>query len=127
MQCTKGLQQRKLFLSYTIMPLKVDLFPLSWVIHFVLFYIFLIRPRLGTILLCSVVKLKIYLLKCFCLLKFDIFQAPFQSIEKDKEERERIKDDNFVRCCNESQGCNFRCHVLDVLSILLYFLFFLNP
>ena len=117
MQCTKGLQQRKLFLSYTIMPLKVDLFPLSWVIHFVLFYIFLIRPRLGTILLCSVVKLKIYLLKCFCLLKFDIFQAPFQSIEKDKEERERIKDDNFVRCY-ESQYCNYSCRAFAFIIFL---------
>lgn len=59
----------------------------------------------------------------FFLLKFDIFQAPFQSIEKDKEEQERIKDDNFVRCCNESQGCNFRCHVFGCIIHFVIFSF----
>ncbi|CAH2053609.1 unnamed protein product [Thlaspi arvense] len=64
---------------------------------------------------------------------FPISWAPFQSMEKEKEKQERTKDDdNFVRCCNERQYCNFSCRAFGciihfiIISFCFLFLFFLN-
>lgn len=110
---------------------EVALSPISWVNKYsTLNYVFLSDTN-TFFFICDKILRRYNYIEMFgfvFFVKFDVFFPGTVSIngkgERRGEEQERIKDDNFVRCCNESQYCNFSCRAFGCIIHFYYISFF---